>query len=60
MAQEALSGLDAGVAMRQRELVRVVENLWDKYRPRLDDLQYEREKVQAKLFRYLGTLGYDR
>jgi type I restriction enzyme M protein len=59
MAQDVLSGLDATLVARRQEFIRFVENLWDKYRARLDDLQHEREEARAKLLGYLGRLGYE-
>ncbi len=58
MAQDALSGLDAAVAARRQNLAQFVENLWDKYRVMLDELQREKVDVETNLTRLAAKLGY--
>jgi hypothetical protein len=59
MAQDALAGLNAAVAARRQELVRFIENVWDKYRVTLGNLRQERLLVETKLTGYFGVLGYE-
>jgi len=59
MAQDALAGLNAAVAARRQELVRFIENVWDKYRVTLGNLRQERLLVETKLTGYFGALGYE-
>lgn len=59
MAEDAKASLDAAVATRRRELVRFLENLWDKYHVRLNDLRLERRELEMRLEKYLKKLGYE-
>jgi len=58
MAQDVQAGLDAAVAARRQNLARFVENLWDKYRVMLDELQREKVDVETNLTRLAAKLGY--
>ena len=58
MAEDAKTGLDAAVAARRQELVRFLENLWDKYRATLYDLNNERTDVATQLQGCFTKLGY--
>ena len=49
---------DAAVRDKQRELVRFVENLWNKYRVALTALKDARRDMENKLNGVLGGLGY--
>ena len=59
MAQDALAGLNAALAARRQELVRFIENLWEKYRVTLGYLRQERLLVETKMTNYFGALGYE-
>jgi hypothetical protein len=59
MAEDAKAGLNAAVATRRRELVRFLENLWDKYHVKLNDLRLERRELEMRLEKYLKKLGYE-
>lgn len=41
-----------------QELIRFLENLWDKYRVTLTDLRRERAEVEGRLERFLKQLAY--
>ncbi len=51
-------GLDAAVAEKQHALIRLVEELWDKYRVTLTDLRCERRKVEKQLEQFMEALSY--
>jgi type I restriction enzyme M protein len=57
-AQDLHTGLDSGVRDRQQELVRFVENLWDKYAASLKVLSTTRERLSSRLQDALKELGY--
>lgn len=57
-AQDLHTGLDGAVSDRQQELVRFVENLWDKYRVPLTALKDARRDMEVKLNEILGGIGY--
>ncbi len=57
-AQDLHTGLDAAVRDRQQELVRFVENLWDKYRVPLDELKGSRIVIEQQLGHLLLAIGY--
>jgi len=57
-AQDLHSGLDGAVRDKQQELVRFVENLWDKYRVALDFIQAERNSLVNKMDNVIRRLGY--
>lgn len=57
-AQDLQAGLDGEVRDKQHELVRFVENLWDKYRVALTELKQARRNMEDKLSGILGRLGY--
>ncbi len=59
-AQDLNTGLGAAVRDKQQELVRVIENLWDKYRVPLTKLKEDRELVSSRLESILESLGYGR
>jgi len=43
----------------QREFLRRLENLWEKYTTTINDILAEREKANEELNRFLGELGYE-
>jgi type I restriction enzyme M protein len=57
-AQDVQAGLDTAVAARRQELIRFLENLWDKYCVTLTDLRGERAEVETRLENYLKQLAY--
>ncbi len=57
-AQDLHAGLDEAVRDRQQELVRFVENLWDKYRVSLFELRHSQEIIKDNLDNILDKLGY--
>jgi type I restriction enzyme M protein len=57
-AQDVQTGLDAAVSEKRQELVRFVENLWDKYRVTLSDIRSQRTTVETRLSYILNTLSY--
>jgi len=44
----------------KKEIIRIFENLWDKYRVSLMELRKERDEEVKKLDEYLERLGYER
>lgn len=60
IARERLhAGLNRYVIARQQTLVAALENLWDKYRVSLAEIEGERNNTRTRLNEYLQTLGYD-
>ncbi len=59
MAHDTQTGLDSAVATQRKELVRSLENLWDKYRTTLNELRRDRAEVEGRLVGIWGALGYD-
>ena len=57
-AQDLHAGLDGAVKDRQQELVRFVENLWDKYRVALDSIQADRNSVVSRMENIIRRIGY--
>jgi len=57
-AQDLQTGLDGAIRYRQQELVRVIENLWDKYQVPLIDLKNTRTDMEVELERILRSIGY--
>jgi type I restriction enzyme M protein len=57
-AQDLHAGLDGAVRDKQQELVRFVENLWDKYAASLTVLSSAREGLSSQLLNALQELGY--
>jgi type I restriction enzyme M protein len=57
-AQDVQTGLDAAVSEKRQELVRFVENLWEKYRETLSDIRSQRTTVETRLSYILNTLSY--
>lgn len=57
-AQDLQTGLDGAVRDKQQELVRFVENLWDKYASSLTVLTTGRERLSKQLHIALQELGY--
>ena len=57
-AQDLKTGLDGAVRDREQELVRFVENLWDKYSSSLNVLTMGRERLSSQLHNVLQELGY--
>jgi type I restriction enzyme M protein len=58
MAEDAQVGLDSAVADRRRELVRFLENVWDKYRITLTDMEAQRSEVKSTFAKLLEALRY--
>ena len=58
LAQDAQVGLDAAMAEKRQELVRFIENLWDKYRVTLEQLQGSRITAERSLSALLKHLSY--
>lgn len=59
IARERLqSALDHYVTARQQALVAALENLWDKYRVSLAEIETERDAARAKLEGFVEGLGY--
>ena len=58
LAQDMQAGLDAAVSEKRQELVRFVEDLWDKYRVTLMELQGNRVKVEKLVDQFLSILSY--
>jgi len=56
--QDLREGLDTAARVKRRLLVRVVENLWDKYARPLTLMQASREDLQKALAQSLKELGY--
>ena len=57
-ASDLQAGLDTAVSGRRQMLVRITENLWDKYAIPLDEIQQERRRLQSHLAEMIGGLGY--
>ena len=57
-AQDLKAGLNDMVRDKQQELVRFVENLWDKYASSLTVLTTGRERLSSQLHNELQELGY--
>jgi type I restriction enzyme M protein len=57
-AQDVQVSLDATVSEKRQELVRFVENLWDKYCVTLTDLRDERAEIEERLSQFLQRLSY--
>lgn len=57
-AGDLQAGLDTAVSGRRQMLVRIIENLWDKYAIPLDEIQQERRRLQSHLAEMIGGLGY--
>jgi len=49
----------AYVADYQREFLRSLENIWEKYTTTINEILVEREKAGEELNRFLGELGYE-
>jgi type I restriction enzyme M protein len=56
--QDLREGLDTAAREKRRFLIRVVENLWDKYARPLTLMQASRENLQKVLAQSLRELGY--
>lgn len=50
--------LDRYLNAEKKEVIKIFENLWDKYRVPLTDLRQERDKEVSKLDEFLDKLGY--
>jgi type I restriction enzyme M protein len=59
MAEDAKSGLDAVVAARRQELIRFLENLWDKYWVTIKSIENDRDETTNNLFKLLRKIGYE-
>ena len=57
-AQDLQAGLDGAVRDKQQELVRFVENLWEKYSASLTVFTKDREHLSLELHNALQELGY--
>jgi type I restriction enzyme M protein len=58
LAQDVQAGLDAAVGEKRQELMRSVEDLWDKYHVTLMELQGDRVKVEKLVDQFLSILSY--
>jgi type I restriction enzyme M protein len=58
MAEDTKAGLDAALAARCQELVCFLENLWNKYRITLIDIEAQRSEVQSHFAKLLQALRY--
>ena len=58
LAQDVQAGLDGAITEKRQELVRFVEELWDKYRVALTALDAGRTQTEQRLRRMLAGLGY--
>jgi type I restriction enzyme M protein len=50
--------LENYIAEHRTQIIRVVENLWDKYRVTLGDIEIRRNEAREKLKAFTATLGY--
>jgi type I restriction enzyme M protein len=57
-AQDVQVGLDTAVGEKQQELVRFVEDMWDKYRVTLEELRCHRASIERNLSDLLTRLTY--
>ena len=57
-AQDVQSGLDAAVAEKRQDLVRLIEGLWNKYRVTMTELRDTRGGVEGQLTKAFSQLGY--
>ena len=57
-AQDIASGLDDAIDAKRRMLIRLIENLWDKYAVTMVEIQEDREELQRTLAGTLEELGY--
>jgi len=57
-AQDVKASLNAAVSDNRQELVKFVENLWEKYRETLKDLRSDRAALEGHLNRILEVMGY--
>ena len=59
IARERLeASLDRYATARQQALVAALENLWDKYRVSLAEIEAERDEARTKLAGFVEELGY--
>ncbi len=56
--QDLHAGLDDAVRERQQELVRFVENLWDKYRVSLFEIKEDRQEIDQLLENMLSRMNF--
>jgi type I restriction enzyme M protein len=57
-AQDVQVGLNKAIAVKQQELLRFIEGLWDKYRVTLTQLRSDRTAIEAGLNEFLRKLNY--
>jgi type I restriction enzyme M protein len=57
-AQDVQVGLEAAVSEKRQELVRFVEDMWDKYRMTLEELHCHRVSIERNLSDLLKRLTY--
>jgi type I restriction enzyme M protein len=57
-AQDMQVGLTAAVAEKRQELVRFIENLWDKYANSLENLEHSRAQISSSLRNLIHQLRY--
>jgi type I restriction enzyme M protein len=60
LAQDVQAGLDSAGSEKQRELIRFVEGLWDKYATALDYISEVRDHLGKRLAVALEAVGYVR
>jgi type I restriction enzyme M protein len=58
LARDVQAGLNAAVGEKRQELVRFVEELWDKYRVPLIKLCSDRAQIEDRLYTVLRQLSY--
>jgi type I restriction enzyme M protein len=57
-AQDVHASLDVAVSEKRQELMRFVENLWNKYRVTLNDLRCDRMEVETQVSHFFQQLAY--
>ena len=58
LKEDVQAGLSGALTEKQSEIIRSLENLWDKYRVTLRDLKDQRLAVESALTGVLGKLAY--
>jgi type I restriction enzyme M protein len=57
-AQDVMAGLESALAEKQQGLIRVIQDLWDRYRVTLTVLRNQRTVFESQLSDYTTKLGY--
>jgi len=58
-AEDVQSALDIAVAEKRRDIVQLIEGLWNKYFNPMSRITEQREKIAAELASMIRELGYD-